>query len=159
VNDTAREGIETARIESLDWAVRPLKDSPKKLALVLGAACLAFALGLLFFNRLLMGVLGFAMILGSTMDHWLGASFHLDADRARSRVGASVTEMRWADVKRVVVGVRTVRLSPLVAQSRLEPFRGVLLKTEAGNHSEVLEFVRQRCPDGVSIESAATEAY
>ncbi len=93
------------------------------------------------------------------MDHWLGASFHLDSSSARSRVGASISELKWADVKRVMVGPRSIRLSPLSQPSRLDSFRGVLLKTEPVNHSEVLEFVRRHCPADSVTETLSTETY
>jgi hypothetical protein len=121
-------------------------------------ACVGFGFGLVVFSRPLMGLLGFAMILGSTMDQWLGSTYSVDSRGARSRVGPSVSEMRWDQLIRVTVSDKGVRLSPLKTAGHLDAFRGVILRTTAENHADVIEFVRERCPEGVSFDSATLEA-
>jgi hypothetical protein len=147
------------RIESISWSVRPLKERPERFALIFLVAMLGFGFGLLFFHNILMGLLGFAMILGSTMDQWLGATYKVDERGARSQVGPSVTEISWADVQRVLAGERSIRLSPLAVSGRTEAFRGVLLRTQAENHTAVLEFVAANCPAQPVLHKSASESF
>lgn len=145
-------------IESISWTVRPLKERPMTVAAIFFVACIGFGIGVAFFSRPLMGLLGFAMILGSTMDHWLGSSYSVDSRGARCRVGPSVTELRWENLRRVLFSDRTIKLSPLETTGRLDAFRGVILRTTPVNHDQVMEFVRKHGPEGVVFEPVGSEA-
>jgi hypothetical protein len=129
--------------ESLSWVVRPYEDAPQKRWVVFGAALLALLAGVFLIRIPLLGLLGFGMILASTMDYWLGSSFRVDARGARSRTGASVTEIEWPAVKRAIVEDNGVKLSPLEPGSKLEQFRGVFLRFGKNNREQILEAVRK----------------
>lgn len=130
--------------ESLTWSVRPYEQAPAKRYVILGAALLAMVFGITVYGKPLLGVIGFAIILGATMEFWLGTSYRLDAKGATSRTGVSVSSIQWGDVRRVTITKGGVKLSPLEdATSRLEPFRGVFLKVNEENREQVLESVRK----------------
>ncbi len=129
-----------------------MKDKPARVGLIFSVALVAGVVGILFFRNLLLGFAGFAMILGSTAEFWLGSSYSIDEKEARSRVGASVSSMTWEEVKRLIVGSQAIKLSPLSSATGAEAFRGVLLKTSSENHSQVLEFVKSRCSEDVACE-------
>jgi len=104
---------------------------------------MAMVLGAVVYGKPLLGAIGFAIILGSTMEFWLGTSYRLDAKGATSRTGLSVSSIEWGDVKRVVVERNSLKLSPLAdASSRLDNFRGVFLKVDDSNREQVLDAVR-----------------
>lgn len=128
----------------MTWTVRSA--SPLRVGVIFAVAFLALVIGWFGFGRSLFGLLGFAMILGSTADAWLGTRFTLDAMGASARTGPSVTAMAWSDVQRILVNGREVRLSPLEGPSTLDAFRGVGLVTIPENHEAVLEFVRSHAP-------------
>jgi hypothetical protein len=121
----------------------------RKVAAVFGMAILAFVAGYLLFNNVLLGALGFAIILGSTAEYWLGTSYKVDQRGATARCGLSVTSLPWNEVKRVVEGQETVKLSPLAEAGKLDPFRGVTLRFAAGNREAVMQAVRRFVGDDV----------
>jgi len=146
-------------LESIRWNVRLLDHRPAAVYAIFGIAALAGLIGLAVMRSPLLAALGFAMILGSTVEYWYGARFLLDETKAQARIGASLTSMGWDQVKRVVVAKNSVRLSPLAASSNLDTFRGVRLMTTADNRETVLSFIKGHAPEGVSFESIARDAF
>lgn len=129
------------------WTVRLSDAAPNRRFVILLVAFAAAALGWFGFGRPLWGILGFAMVLGSTAEYWLGSRFRLDAKGAQARTGLSVSAMEWKDVRRIVVEGREVRLSPLEIPSTLEVFRGVALVTTPDNHDGVMSFIEAHVPE------------
>jgi hypothetical protein len=130
--------------ESLAWSVRPYQQAPKKRWVILIVAFAAMAFGTCVIDKPLLGAVGFVVIIATTMDFWLGTSYKVDRQGASSRTGLSYSSIAWEDVKRVVVGPNGVKVSPLEdGSSRMDEFRGVLLKTNPENREQVVEAVRK----------------
>ncbi len=123
--------------ESIRWSVRLSDKEPHKI-LVLGAVgILAFVVGAVVFRNLALGVVGFAIIFGSTAEYWFGSSFSVDRERASVRTVFSVTAIEWANVKRVVRDSAGIRLSPLEKAGTLDAFRGVYLRYGKDNQEQI----------------------
>lgn len=133
--------------ETMTWTVRSTDGAPGRLVAIFGVAFLAMGIGWFGFGKPLFGLLGFAMILGSTADAWLGTHFRLDAKGASARTGPSVTAVEWGDVRRVLVKGREVRLSPLERASTLDAFRGVGLVVRPENREAVLAYITNQVPE------------
>lgn len=133
----------------MSWSVKPWKQAPHKLVTIVGFAIFAGIFGGYFLRSPLLAVAGFAIILGSTAEFWLGSSYRIDEKGATSRTFTSLSAMEWAEVQRVIVGPDYVKLSPLAEAGRLDPFRGILLKTDAENREQVLEAIKARCREDV----------
>jgi len=128
----------------LAWSIRPYEQAPEKRWVILAVAVLAMIFGTTVFRQPLLGIFGFVIILGATVEFWLGSSYKLDAKGATSRTGISISAIEWANVKRIVVAKTGVKLSPLTDEtSRLNAFRGVLLKVNDANREQVLDAVRK----------------
>jgi hypothetical protein len=131
-------------LESVAWSVRPYEQAPHKRWVVLVAALLAMGAGIFVFGELLLGILGFVIILGSTMDFWLGTSYKVSPSGASSRTGLSFSSISWEEAKRVVIGRQEIKVSPLEdGNSRLDAFRGVILKLTEANREQVEDAVRK----------------
>jgi hypothetical protein len=105
--------------------------------------------GYTLFQNLLPGLVGFAIILAATAEFWLGTSYRLNAERATVRTGLSVASMEWSEVKRAIVTSEGVKLSPLEADGRLSPFRGVFLRFGTNNEEQILSVIRTHINDDV----------
>lgn len=127
--------------ESFRWRVRLSDKAPQKMAGVIAAAVLALVLGWMVFRSPALGFAGFAIILGSTAEFWLGTTFTIDQKGAKSRTGFSVSEIEWENVKRVISENGGIRLSPLEKAGTMDTFRGVLLRFGVDNRDEVEEAV------------------
>ena len=92
------------------WRVRLGEGKPAKLVVIYAVATVGAVIGILEFHSALMGMLAFAMILGSTAEYWLGCSYKVDERQATARVGPSLTAMEWQNVRRVVIGPTSVKL-------------------------------------------------
>jgi hypothetical protein len=118
---------------------------------VLVAAVIAGLSGIVLFQQVLLGFIGFAMILASTAEYWMGARYTVDEKGASRRCGLSVSSIGWEDVKRVVVQGADVLVSPLAEGGRMDAFRGVALRTKPENKEQVLMAVRSHLGEGVGI--------
>lgn len=114
--------------ESIQWRVRLSDNEPYKRWIVLGVAVLAGLVGTFIYGKLLLGLLGSAMILAATAEFWMGTRYRVDAQGASAKTGLSLTKIAWADVKRAVMTPLGIKLSPLEEVTRLAPFRGVFLR-------------------------------
>jgi hypothetical protein len=124
------------------WNVRPYRDEPSRRIVIFAVALLALLGGWLLLRAPLLGLLGFGMILASTMEYWLGSSYRVDGKGASSRTGISLTAIDWSDVRRLIFEEHGIKLSPLEKPSRLDAFRGVFLKFDGQNREQVLQAVR-----------------
>jgi len=124
--------------EAFRWRVRPSDKAPQRVAVIVAVAVLAFLAGTIVFRNLYLGVVGFAIIFGSTAEFWLGTSFSVDEERATVRTGLSVTAIAWSDVKRVIKDSGGIKLSPLAKSGTMDAFRGVYLRY-GDNNRECIE--------------------
>jgi len=145
-----QSSVSANNIDAFRWNVRPSDKDPSKRWGVLAVAIVAFILGYVLFKNLVFGLLGFAIILFTTVEYWLGVSYKLDEKGASARCGASLTSMDWADVKRAMATDEGIKLSPLGNSGRMDAFRGVFLRY-GKERDEVLERVRRWLPTHVEL--------
>jgi hypothetical protein len=143
--------------EPLRWRVRLSDKAPGKRWVILAVATLVGVLGVLLLQNPLLGILGFAIILASTAEFWLGTSYRIDAEGATARTGLSPTALSWTDVKRAIVTEEGIKLSPLDQDGRLSPFRGVFLRFGANNREQIISAVRTHCEGDVRFLEGGTE--
>ncbi len=136
---------------ALTWRAVPSDAEPRKRWVVLVIALVAFGAGVSLFENLLLGLLGFAIIVGSTAEYWLGTAYRVDAKGASSRCGLSYTVMEWGQVRRAIETADGLKLSPLAQPGRMDAFRGLNLRFAEGNREAVLEAVRRSLPEDVRI--------
>src|SRR5437899_349552 len=98
--------------ESFRWRVRLSDKAPHK-RWVVGLCAIAAGLLGYGFGGPLMGLAGFAIILGSTVEFWLGSRYSIDEKGVSAKTGLSVSSMEWGEVRRLTWGNDGVRLSPL----------------------------------------------
>lgn len=135
----------------MNWTYRPADDQPAKVVPVFMFAILTFAFGLIVLHQGLLGFVGSILLLGGTADFWLSTEYRLSENVASAKCGLSFSEIEWFRVNRVIVNGRSIRLSPLKNGTRMEEFRGVLLRTLPSNHEEVLQMIQKRCQANVRI--------
>lgn len=140
---TGGKVVTSVEPEALKWNVRPYQDAPQRRFVIFGIALLGGLGGWFLLREPLLGLLGFGMILASTMEYWLGSSYRLDEKGASSRTGFSITAIEWPQIRRVIVEEHGLKLSPLESPSRLDAFRGVFLKFDTSNRVQVIDSVRR----------------
>ena len=128
--------------ETLTWQIHFGRLFPKRRAVCVIACIFAGLMGFLLTANALVGILGVAAIFASTAEMFLPASYVLNQKGASVRLGLSKTEIEWESVKRLLPQPGGIRLSPLEKASRLDEFRGVLLRF-SGNEEAVLAKIRE----------------
>lgn len=128
--------------ETLSWDINFGREQPGKRTVVLLAATVAAVGAVIFFNNLLLALFAFGAVIGLTLELFVPARYQLTASEVQARVGWSVTALEWSRVRRVIDLGDAVRLSPLAKASRLDEFRGVLLRFN-GNRDEVFARINE----------------
>ncbi len=126
-----------------EWRVWLSKKEPGKFWVVICAALFAGLAGLVLTANLILGPIGFIVIMLATADFWMPVHCRISDKEASSKVGWSTTAIEWDKVKRVLVSSIGVKLSPLESETRLSPFRGVFLRFD-GNKQDVLNAITER---------------
>jgi hypothetical protein len=146
-----------ASLEKLRWSVRLLEHRNRFIVVIGLVAVGSGVLGGIIFHSPSMSLLGFAMILASTADYWLGSKYLVDSIGVHARVGLSLTSMEWKDVKRVIIEASAVKLSPLQEGNPMDPFRGVVLRTNPEVRPSVLSLVRRYSPGEAEFRTSDRE--
>ena len=126
--------------ECVRWRSHPVVDDyPRSLLLV--AAVITLCVGVwVSFDSALYAAIAAAFLAGSLARYFVPTDYALDADGASVRFLGHLRRVAWGDVRRFFVAPEGVQLSPFGKPSRLESFRGTLLRF-AGNRDEVVRFV------------------
>ena len=119
------------------WRVRLSDKEPHKLYGIVAVAIVAFLVGILLFKNITLGLIGFAIIFGSTAEFWLGSQFKIDEKGVSVRTGASFSVLEWANVKRVVRDSNGIKLTPLENAGTMDAFRGVYLRYGKDNKDSI----------------------
>jgi len=135
----------------LAWRVHLLRRDAGRAGAVFAAMILAALFGFLLFQSFLFALLGVLLLFFSTADYLLPIHHRLTSRRACVVYGFSRWEIAWKDVRRVKVAKQAVLLSPLPAPSRLDAFRGVVLRFanegQPGERSALLALLRSLLPE------------
>ena len=119
------------------WRVRLSDKAPSKVIGIVAAGVAAFLIGEIVFKNFTLGLIGFAIIFGSTAEYWLGSVFQLDEKKASVRTGASYSVIEWTDVKRICKDEGGIKLSPLESAGTMDAFRGVYLRFGDDNREAI----------------------
>ena len=104
------------------------------------AACAVLALAILSSPVLALGSI--FVVAAATGEFLFPIHYRLGPEGAEMRHGLARRRMEWADVRKAYLLADGVRLSPFDYPSRLEAYRGILLRFEE-NRDAVVEAVRR----------------
>ncbi|MBS1704976.1 MAG: hypothetical protein JST40_03820 [Armatimonadetes bacterium] len=128
-------------VEPLEWTIRVGNEAAGKRVFVLIMALGAGLAGFLLLRSPLAGIAGTVLILASVSEVFLPQRFRLDSQGASAKVGLSMTNIPWQDVKRLWEDEKGVLLSPFAEKHRMNAFRGVYLRFDS-NRDAVLAKIR-----------------
>jgi hypothetical protein len=127
-----------------EWRVHLLAEQPGRSAVLCVLCALVLVLvHFLFHQRVGFTILAAAILFGSLSDWFLPLKYRLTTR------GASYTNllfrkrMAWEEVRSCYVSGFGLKLSPFSRRTRLDAFRGFVLRF-AGNRDEVVRIVKER---------------
>ncbi len=137
------DGDEAA--DSLEWSVHLARTAPHKVAVVILAIVVSAALCFyLFHNLLFAGFVAIALV-GATAEFLFPIRYRVNAAGVEMRNLHQLRRMEWREVRKAYLQPDGVKLSPLALPTRLEAFRGILLRfgPGAGSEEAVLAAIRK----------------
>lgn len=137
----------------LEWTVHHFREDRKRAAGIVLAFFVVLATGWGLYQSWVLATAGVFLLLSATAEFLFPIRHRLTDRRALVQYGAARLEIRWDEVKRVLAGEHGIKLSPLQSASRLDPFRGVLLRfreQDGISRERLLELIRERRPEAFS---------
>ncbi len=133
---------------TLAWSAGGLARSPAKTVALLLLIPFSAGLGLVWTGGPLFLLLGPAFLAPVLSRYFLAPRYVLGAETARASWGTMQTEIRWADIRRVLRTGDGLRLSPLAGDDLRQRFRGVelALPKDPIERERVLARVRESLP-------------
>lgn len=114
----------------LGWTAHPLREEPWTKSAVLGGVVVAVSAGVaLSFAGLGYGLLSLGVLLASLSSYFCPTHYLLDEEGVRVRHLGHCRQRSWRQFCRIDRCRQGVFLSPFARPSRLDPFRGCLLRT------------------------------
>jgi hypothetical protein len=131
--------------EVIEWQVHLARAQPGKALAVAGAILAAAALCLSLFHNGLFALFTAAALLGATAEFLFPIRYRLTEEAAEMRNLHNWRRITWDEVKKAYLLDEGIKLSPLGVRTRVEPFRGVLLRfgPGAGERETLLAAVRK----------------
>jgi hypothetical protein len=126
---------------TLSWRSLPLVDDYPKSLLLAPVSVVVCVLAGVAFGGWWAAALAGVFLLISMSRYVLPTYFRLDDSGVTARFLGHVSRMPWSDVQRLAVSRVGVHLSPFKQPSRLDSFRGMLLRF-AANADEVTRFAK-----------------
>ena len=129
--------------KTMRWRSYPLVEDFRRSTLLIATMLLVCASVQAGFGGFGYAVLAAVFMAISLSSYFLPSWYELDDDGAAVRFLGRTRRLGWREVRRVDVRRDGVHLSPFEAPSRLDPFRGLVLRF-AGNADEVTRFVESQ---------------
>jgi hypothetical protein len=131
----------------LSWRIHRLRDEPGRIVGIAAAYAVAIVLWRFFFPSPLALFLPIIALTSALAEFLLPVEYRLTDQGAYACCGPlSRLYLPWTDVRRATWGADGVHLSPLVAPSRLDSFRGIRLRCapESAPLGTIRETVREQ---------------
>jgi len=127
-----------------EWRVHLLTERPGKSA-ALCVICVLFVvlIHFVFNQQVVFTILAAAILFGSLTDWFLPIKYRLTTHGASYNNVLFRKRMAWEEVRGCYVSSFGLKLSPFSRRTRLDAFRGFVLRF-AGNRDEVVRIVKER---------------
>lgn len=141
-----------------EWTVHLAARWPGRALLLSLAIALAAAWAAFVFGHVLALLATAGLLMASVSEFLFPVRYRLTPEFAEARGPVYWRRIAWSDVKRVYVGEREIKLSPLKHGGPREAFRGVVLRLEGDlepTRAAIRRF-RERAASASEVEPAAT---
>jgi hypothetical protein len=144
--------------EPLCWRVHLARQHPEKLPAIVAIFVTAFAGVWFLFGNPIAAIVAVVLLLGATADFFLPVSYRLSSNGIAADSVTSHLRLEWPQVKRCLVSRDAVLLSPLSVASRLDNFRGIVLRYAPdgcpGDRESLFRSILAYRPDAAPQKSA-----
>jgi hypothetical protein len=131
----------------MTWTAHPARQRPADLALVIAVVAITVAVVLESFGSALFGALAAAFLVAAVAPFLFPSRFVITEEAIECERALSRRTRRFADLRRIDVGPRTILVSPFPRPSWLDRYRGLFLLLdgldEAGR-AELVALLRRK---------------
>jgi hypothetical protein len=142
----------------LAWRVHLFHRDRSRLPVVGLVMLFAFFTVWLMFRSPLPAVVAVALLVGATSEYLFPVRYRITTEGVHADALTSRFSLKWKEAKRCVPDPMGIIITPLSAPSRLDAFRGVLLRFapdgEPGDRASVMAAIERCAPQLMTEESA-----
>ncbi|MCS6776171.1 MAG: hypothetical protein RMJ43_01340 [Chloroherpetonaceae bacterium] len=135
---------------ALEWRVHLLRRDPTRLPLVGATLLLGFVAVYLMFQNLLPAVVAVLLLVASISEYLFPIHYRITAEGIQADALTSRMRLSWQQARRLIPERQSLLVSPLLAPSRLDAFRGVLLRFapdgQPGDRASVVDAIGRFAP-------------
>ena len=139
----------------LEWRVHLMQRDRSRLKLVGVTLLFAFCAVWLMFHNPLPAVVAVALLIGASSEYLFPIRYPLTSEGVHADALTSRLALKWKEAKRLIPDPMGIVISPLSAPSRLDAFRGVLLRFapdgEPGDRASVVALIEECKPEWVNV--------
>ncbi len=145
---------DSAQEQTLNWVSHPFVRSTGKSVIAVSAVTVSIIFGAWYLESVIFGALAGLVMFGSLAKFFLPTRYTFDSEGITVKTTTQTYTRPWSMFRSFYADKNGVLLSPFIAPSRLENFRGLYV-TFDNNSDAVLDFVKEHVipPDGIG-ESA-----
>ena len=150
-SDTQADSVQE---QTLSWVSHPFVRSTGKSIIAVSAVTVSLFFGAWYMESIVFGALAGLVMFGSLAKFFLPTKYTFDSEGVTVKTTTQTYTRPWSMFRSFYTDKNGVLLSPFIAPSRLENFRGLYI-TFDNNRDAVLDFVKEHVipPDDIS-ESA-----
>ena len=135
-------------MDSIEWTDLPLRKRPLQGILTLLFILFISSVVFLFWERFL-GIVAFVVLFLSVIPFYTITHYRIDRKGISVRNMGMVRRKGWEEIKRVYVVKNGLFFSPFGYETRLEHYRGVLMRVDGIRKKNAVEFIKSL---GLGIE-------
>ena len=151
-------GPNTEETPILEWQIHPLRREPQRLPVLLLIFMLGASCVWMIFKAMPPVFAALALMALSINEYLFPTRYRINETGATAEGGAGKLKILWKETRRIVPLQNGILLSPLSAPSRLDRFRGILLRCapdgEPGNRAEILALAAKYIPKNPETDEA-----
>ena len=128
-------------MDLIEWSDFPFKDKPLKGTLSL-IFIIFISMVVFFFWSKFLGIVSFLVLFLSVIPFYTVTHYRIDRDGIAVKNMGMVRKKKWEEIKRVYVVKNGLFFSPFEYETRLEHYRGILMRVYGDKKKQAIDFIK-----------------
>jgi|GEM_PF-610605 len=145
-------------MDLIEWSDFPFKDKPLKGTLSL-IFIIFISLVVFFFWSKFLGIVSFLVLFLSVIPFYTVTHYRIDRDGIAVKNMGMVRKKKWEEIKRVYVVKNGLFFSPFEYETRLEHYRGILMRVYGDKKKQAIDFIKSLGLKLEIVDSSQTSGF
>ncbi len=134
--------MKNLKVVSMEWISFPFKEN-KKLGIIVLIFIVVLSLGVFFLISKFLSFFTFIVLFTSVIPYYSPTYYKIDIDGITVKHLGIKRVKKWNELKRCYIEKNGLFFSPFDSNTRLENFRGILVRMNEDLKGDVIEFIKK----------------